>query len=139
MTVSRRDNVTAKPETQSFALLAREEESQLSEVVLARPRSLHEVDRLFWTGWTWTLRGTSSRMEDWNVLDMQRASSQLCHILTQTLTSQVTDVTEAEMGKGVIRASHHLETVADSRSQEDPEPKIGTAARRVQTEESRLV
>ena len=45
------------------------------------------------------------RTKGQNVLDMQWALKQLYYVLTQKLTGQVKEFTQAEMGKGIIRGA----------------------------------
>ena len=53
-----------------------------------------------------------------NVLDMQRALKQLYYVLTQKLTEQVKEFSQAEMGKGNHPRSHNLETGCRSTQRE---------------------
>ena len=45
------------------------------------------------------------RMKGQNVLDIQWALKQLYYVLTQKLTGEVKEFTQAEMGKGIIRGA----------------------------------
>ena len=116
-TSSRRENVTAKRETKSLPVFGEKHGPVYSDwcfdVYTAMEQVCEEVNLI--TQWVDSLdtldENTEANFLAWvrtkgqNVLDMQWALKQLYYVLTQKLTGQVKEFTQAEMGKGVIRGA----------------------------------
>ena len=116
-TSSRRENVTAKRETKSLPLFGEKHGPVYAawcfDVFTAMEQVCEEVNLI--TQWVDSLDTldeiTEANFLAWvrtkgqNVLDMQWALKQLYYVLTQKLTEQVKEFTQAEMGKGIIRGA----------------------------------
>ena len=116
-TSARRENVTAKRETKSLPVFGEKhgpvyadwcfdvftameqvcEEVNLITQWVDSLDTLHEITEANFLVWV--------RTKGQNVLDMQWALKQLYYVLTQKLTGQVKEFTQAEMGKGIIRGA----------------------------------
>ena len=116
-TSSRRENVTAKRETKSLPVFGEKHGPVYADwcfdVHTAMEQVCEEVNLITrWVDSLDTLDETTEanflawvRTKGQNVLDMQWALKQLYYVLTQKLTGQVKEFTQAEMGKGIIRGA----------------------------------
>ena len=114
---SGRENATAKRETKSLPVFGEKHGPVCAhwcfDVFATVEQVCEEVN--FTTLWVDSLDTLDEVIEDnfsaWvrtkaqNVLDMQRALQQLYYVLTQKLTGQVKEFTQAEVGKGINRGA----------------------------------
>ena len=116
-TSSRRENVTAKRETKSLPVFGEKHGPVYADwcfgVYIAMEQVCEEANLI--TQWVDSLDTldeiTEANFSAWvrtkgqHVLDMRWALKQLYYVLTQKLTGQVKEFTQAEMGTGIIRGS----------------------------------
>ena len=114
---STRENVTAKRETKSLPVFGEKHDPVYADwcfdVFSAMEHVCEEVNLI--TQWVDSLDTLDEiteanfllwvRTKGQNVLDMHWALKQLYYVLTQKLTGQVKEFTQAEMGKGIIRGA----------------------------------
>ena len=149
-TSSRRENVTAKRETQSLLVFGEKhgpvDADWCFDVCIALERVCEEVNLTHWVDSLDTLdEVTEDTFSAWvrtkgqNVLDMQWALKQLCYVLDPETDWTSQGVHSGRDGKRNYARSHNLETGADPRSGNNPESKTGAYGCCVTPQEGKLV